>query len=352
MNIEAKMISKIKYIFLLFFLSFWAIGYFPALHRIAEKEGIFPDDYRYGDLYRLSLLPQFKEEVFQCETTFIPEKISKTHLYIIGDSFTETTRVDTNRYAAEKVTYVHWEAFAKITLDSTEKNILLLETIERKYREHLIEPVRNFEVFDLEANSKILAKQKKHQSESAPKKGFYKEIINTIFPPKIDDRLERSTFSYGMFLKIKELKTRFNHYVLGKEDYKTPISEDKKNIFYFEEAQSTHPNSSFYPMPETQLDSLIKNTNEAKKHYLSKGFDKVILSIIPNKVSILDPEMGFYNHLIERVQTSPKLALEFIDCYQLFKKQKESMYLKSDSHWNCFGQKLWLNEINGKLNLD
>jgi hypothetical protein len=343
------MISKIKYFFLLFFLTFWAIGYFPTLHRIAERIGVFPDDYRFGDLYRLSHLPEFKEEIFQCETTIFPEKTTKLHLYIIGDSFTETTRVDTNQYNAEKVTYVHWEAFAKITLDSTEKNVLLLETIERKYREHLIEPVRNFDIVDIEAIPKVLVKQKRFQDESNQKKSLYNQIINTVFPPKIDDRLERSTFNFNIFLKIKELKTSFNHYVLDKDDFKTLISEDGENIFYFEEAQATHPNSSFYPMQESQLDSLIKNTNEAKKYYLTKGFDKVLLSIIPNKVSILDPEMGLYNHLIERVQTNRKLDLDYIDSYQLFKKQKESVYYKSDTHWNCFGQALWLSEINKKL---
>lgn len=343
------MISKLKYFFLFFFLFFWTIGYFPALHGIAESKGVFPDDYRYGDLYRLSLLSQFKEEIFQCETMVFPKKISKLHLYIIGDSFTETTRVDTNRYQAGKVTYVHWEAFEKITLDSTEKNILLLETVERKYREHFIEPVRNFDIVKVEVTPKVLVHQKRYEAEINQKKSLYRKLIEAIFPPRIDDRLERSTFSYGIFLKIKELKMLFNHFVLDKDDYKTLLSADEKNIFYFEEAQSTHPNSSFYPMAETQLDSLIKNTNEAKKYYLSKGFDNVLLSIIPNKVSILNPEMGFYNHLIERVQTNRKLDLDFIDSYQLFKKQKESIYYKSDTHWNCFGQTLWLNKVNEKL---
>ena len=94
----------------------------------------------------------------------------------------------------------------------------------------------------------------------------------------------------------------------------------------------------------------IKNINKTKTKYLQAGFDDVYLSIIPNKVSILSPELGNYNHLIERIQKDERLETPIIDTYSIFKKSPQKYYLKSDTHWTCDGREVWLQKVNIILN--
>ena len=82
---------------------------------------------------------------------------------------------------------------------------------------------------------------------------------------------------------------------------------------------------------------------------MKAGFDEVYLSIIPNKVSILSPDMGKYNQLIERVQSDLNLKIPVIDTYSDFKKNPTKYYLKSDSHWTCEGRDIWLDKVNNIL---
>ena len=55
------MLSKIiKYSVLAVAIFLWLQAYSPWIYK---STGLFPDDYRYGDLYRLSYLSEFKEKL-------------------------------------------------------------------------------------------------------------------------------------------------------------------------------------------------------------------------------------------------------------------------------------------------
>ena len=331
--------SKIlKYSVLLFAIYLWLQAYSPLIYKWSR---LFPDDYRNGDLYHLSYLPQFREKLPVCNSSQKDSINQNVNLYVIGDSFTEELRINKNDIKALKYQNVHWNNQVDVQIDITKKNILILETVERTFRNHFLEEVNNFNLNGKEQEE--LGKSWKRKL-----KDNFDVLIKFIFPEKdsIEQRFEASLFSYDFFLKFRELKAQINHLVFGRIENKVVLSEDKKHIFFSEEASLTDSHSAFNPFSETEKDFLIANINQTRKKYLNAGFDEVYLSIIPNKVSILSPNLGEYNRLIERVQIDSKLEVPIIDTYSEFIKNPEKYYLKSDSHWTCDGRDIWLNKVN------
>ena len=79
------------------------------------------------------------------------------------------------------------------------------------------------------------------------------------------------------------------------------------------------------------------------------GFEDVYLSIIPNRVSLLAPELGIYNHLVERVQDNPNLNMRTLDIFHIYQKNPLQYLSKSDTHWTVKGRNEWLKMINIEL---
>ena len=334
------MISKIlKYSILLLSIYLWLQAYSPLVYKSSK---LFPDDYRNGDLYHLSYLPQFKEKLPVCNSKKSGKKEQNVNLFVIGDSFTEEQRVNKNDLISENYTNIHWSKKTDIQLDTTKKNILILETVERTFKEHFSQEVNNF---NLEKNDKKISEEKSWKRRL--KEEIY-QAISFIFPrsESIEQRFEASLFSYDFFLKFREIKANLNNEFFHRIEKKVILSKDKKNIFFSEEASLTDSHSAFYPFNNKEKAVLVNNVNTTRKKYLTEGFDKVYLSIIPNKVSILAQDLGSYNHLIERIQADSSLEMPIIDTYSEFRQNPSKYYLKSDSHWTCEGRDLWLNKVN------
>ena len=336
------MIIKVLRILILFFFgTLWFLGCSPEILRKLNKAGILSDDYRYGDLYRLSNLPQFKDKFETCpkEFTAVSPKLP-VDLYLIGDSFTDEERVSKYDLLAQNYTRVHWAKTKRVALDTTKKNVLLIQTIERHFKEHFAQIVRNFEV----TNPNDLAKPKK-------KLGFW-ESFNQIIPTNTEEILESFLFGNDYGLPFKELKATLNNLAFSRTSDLVSFSKNKKHIFLSLDTDTTRIFTSFNKLPNAEVDSIIAQINRTQKHYLAAGFDKVILSIIPNKATILAQNDGVYNHIIERIQTNEKLTVDYIDTYTPFFERKSGLYQKGDSHWTCAGQRIWTNAVNQKLRED
>jgi hypothetical protein len=330
--------SKVlKYIVLIIAIYAWIQAYSPFVYQeIGGKMRLFPDDYRYGDLYRLSLLPQFKEPTFECKHDDFPTK-TPTHLYIIGDSFTEDPKIRLEDFPIQKYQYIHWAKSAGFQLDTTKRNILILETVERTFKDHFSRVGDNFSN-QKPAIQTLSWKQKVLKATE--------NIENYVVPKGTEERLLHTLFNYDFFLWFRELKATINLNVFGRTEDEVILSEDKRNIFYADEADSTNSKSSFYPVGSVEIDQFIKNINDTRQKYLAMGFDEVYLSIIPNKVSVLSPNLGNYNRLIERIQSDKRLTVPVIDTYSEFRNNPSNYYLKSDTHWTCEGRKVWLDKVN------
>lgn len=304
--------------------------------------GLVPDDFRYGDLYRLSSLPQFKQERETCPPFAKNGPEVPVALHVIGDSFLEPGRVDSADFVATTYRYVHWENTAELKLDNTRRNILLIETVERHAREHFARLAENFVVPEY---FKPVVKET----------GVWSDL-NTFFTGTHEKRqrlpeeqLENLLFNNAFWQKLKEWKAALTLSWFGRANPKVALSADQRHLFYVLDTDSTLINSNFNPLPEAEVDSMVARLNETAEFYRNQGFDEVWLSIIPNKTTVVEPNRGSYNQLIERVQRHPKLRLPVIDAYELLKPGGAGVYERSDSHWNCRGRALWLGGVNERL---
>ncbi len=312
------------------------IGCNPMLRQKAFDLGLTKDSYRYGDLYRLSNLPDFKQLTQACpKQSNLPK--TNTSLYIIGDSFTEKARVDSLDFVAKNYLRTHWNEPLTIQLDTTKRNILVLQTVERHFREHFVDSVR---VLKIGKSQKVVP-----QGEAS--------IFSLDYWDKVlgesEEALTSFLFSGDVFLTLKEWKASLNLAWFDRHNDQVALSPDGKNILFCWDTDSTRITSSFKYLPDSELDSLIKGVNQTRQHYLSLGFDEVYLSIIPNKTSIVAPSMGPYNHLVERVQQYPSLQAPVLDIWPAFTQNSQQVYSLSDTHWTCFGQSIWVKKVNDVL---
>ncbi|MEZ4901473.1 MAG: hypothetical protein R2822_06780 [Spirosomataceae bacterium] len=325
---------------LFIFSILWVVGCHPTLRHKAFEWGLTADSYRYGDLYHLANLPQFKKRVETCQKKYTNAPHRSNHaLYIIGDSFSEKERINANDFDVSSYLRIHWNDSLTIHLDTTKKNILLLETVERHFREHFSVPVRQLTV-----SSRPSAIGHRLSATSVQQAKTWTEILK-----ESEESLTYFLFSSDFFLFFKELKASLNLRWFGRHSDQVAITPDGKNILYCWDTDSSRITSCFKYLPDKEVDDLVTSVNKARDFYLTQGFDEVYLAIIPNKTSIVAPEMGLYNHLVERVQQHPHLQTPFVDIWTSYRQHPQAMYSLSDTHWNCTGQAIWLDEVNKVL---
>ena len=108
--------------------------------------------------------------------------------------------------------------------------------------------------------------------------------------------------------------------------------------------------SSFRYIPSEEIDFMASRMSIITQHYKNLGFSDIYFAMIPNPASIIDFNRLGYNHKIERIEnTGYWFNMKFIDVYTIFKKNKKQIYRRDDSHWNNYGVRLWVDEVNRKL---
>lgn len=329
--------KSLKYIFLILFSFVWLVGLSPALKTKLDELKLTEDGYRFGDLYRLSNLPQFKDPVKKCPKQIFVEKNNgskKIHLYIIGDSFTEKERIEKEDFAVDQYQYVHWDNILHLKTDTSAINILLLESVERHFREKMMTPIHNL-VSDSETY--VL---------KGPEPSFMNKLDLAFSSDGTEGRLDAVFFQNDILLKLKEMKAAFTYHFFHRADKKVTLVNNDKNVVYYLDTDTPAITSSFTDLEDSEVDTIVTNISKSKILAQKLGFDHVILSVIPNKVSVLMPEYGNYNNLISRVYSNPKLDIPYIDVLPDFRKMKEKAYLKGDSHWTCQAQDIWLHKTN------
>jgi hypothetical protein len=329
----------LRYTLLALGILVWMIGLSPYLSR---KLGT-TDSYRYGDLYRLSNLSEFKDPAKFCDAYKPPVKKTsrRIHLYVIGDSFTEEQRMGEKDFLADKYTRISWDQVLHLKPDTSEFNVLLIESVERHFREKFSQhPLQNIQL----DSANFIA--------PAAEPGFMHTLDAAFSSKATEARLDEFLFQNNFILTFKEMKANFNNRVFNRVNKEVvPVKDGTELVYYMDtDEDTTARTSSFAEIANDEVDKLVHNLNESEKIALQMGFDKVFLSIIPNKVSVLMPEYGNYNKLIERVYTHPNLAVASIDVYDLFRQMGPAAYLKGDSHWTCQAQYLWLNKVNNTIN--
>ena len=102
----------------------------------------------------------------------------------------------------------------------------------------------------------------------------------------------------------------------------------------------------------SEVDTMVAGLNQVYAHYRKVGFAEVYLAIMPNPVSVLEPQLGgHYNELIPRLQKNPNLKMPVIDVYgKLQHLRRQRIYQISDTHWNKIGVLAGIAQINSTLN--
>lgn len=327
--------KALKYIALVIFGFLWFLGCSRDTVVYLVDNGLIGDDFRYGDLYRLSNLSAYRVPVEKCKTPYTGPKVPVA-LYLAGDSFTEEGRVSQGQYAADGY-FRSFVADAQVPLQlAPGKKILVIETVERHLRERFSEkPWMGWVVRSGTAPAPV--------QEPFTFRKLYNAIVDYKVPYR-EEMHESVLFSSDLILKIKELKADFNYRVFGRVDPKVNVL---KGELVYDLDLAPGISSVYDPVPEEEIGRIVAHANATRRHYRSLGFDEVYLSVIPNKSSLLIRDDTAYNRLVERVENHPALEIPLISVWKAF--ADKNYYQKGDSHWDCAGQKVWVDQVNAAL---
>ncbi len=316
----------------------------PSIQRWLDRHGFIPNQYSYGDLYNMTNLPDFKEVDYAANDSLTQADKPAKHyhdvdLYTIGDSF---TRIDTSYYAGNRNVHVWVGSQPPVvaSLDTTKKNILVIEFIERVLQERLYWP--DYE--NIYMNKAIIQKTAVDKNPTAQQQQPIAHWILSRFNPDINQRLEFLLFNGSLATMMKEAKAQLMLDLFERVS-QANISKNRKHLFYQLEVDTTYALSAFRPISNQKLDTLVRNLNTLRQHYLHMGFNEVYICMIPNKVTILDPTHGRYNHQIERIEAHPNLQAPVISVINTIRAHPNWYHL-GDGHWNKYGKRLWLQRVN------
>jgi hypothetical protein len=320
----------LAYIGIVFFGFLWFLGCSKTTTNLLFDAKVLKDDFRYGDLYRLSNLARFKDLQQKCSPVAVKPK--NINLIIAGDSFTEKERIDSASFGSktyQRLTLAEPETILSVKKGS--KNVLILEVVERHFRERFAKPYTALRI----------------KKEKALSPSLKQKALNFMLPYS-ENQHQAALFGFDFILNLKELKASINEQIFHRVDPKVVLSADKESIFYYLDSEAG-ATSGYEPISEAEIFRLVYNMNLSYAHYKSLGFEEIYLSIIPNKSSILEPGKTTYNHLIERIEQHESLQMPVLSIFQAFKKLGKPAYELGDSHWSCTGQNIWLNTVNHKL---
>lgn len=309
-----------------------------------------------ADLYGITSLPQFStSSAAEKDYTVKPPdcgNLEKSYnVYAFTDSYTENIFKKPRNFcgANEAVgAFTNNKEVLPVYLDKAKKNIVVIECVERDVRTRLTDTGYLMRFITI---SKEKPKAKKTSD------GKYHFNFHFNFKIKnADGDYETNLWDYRFLRPLKELKAAMNYKLFNRTYVDAVVSPDEKYLLYQCTVDTNYIQSSFKPIDDAELNSLITGLNKVYDHYKKLGFDEIYLSIIPNPATILYPNYkGLkYNQLIPKIETNPALKLKVFDIYQAFKNspEKDKIFQHSDTHWTKFGSQLWTNEFNKTMAAD
>jgi hypothetical protein len=266
----------------------------------------------------------------------------KVKLLLWGDSYTYKIKDSAFPCAS---TYLfgrrHFQTL-KYTLDTSRKNILVLEVTERDVLEYF----SNSSIFDyLKKNDEDKVEDIPAVPESTEENKWSVDFwISKLFNPVINSNIEYNLFNYNVLSAPRKIKALLNYHCFKRASGNVVVSSDKNYLLLKETVDKQGRSSSYAKVDSETINNTVYTLNNVYEHYKADGFDEVYLSVIPNPATILQPQQ--YNGLIPALQTNPQLQMKCIDIYTPFKKNKEDTYRHGDTHWNSIGMSMWVDEVN------
>jgi hypothetical protein len=318
-----------------------------------------------GDLAAMSYLSGQKKFAAPKDYAF-PKPVDtgkkNVDLYIYGDSYlmevpgSAFVGIDSYYYARRGYNDIDFD------LDTTKKNILIVEVGERFMRDYFT----GVYIFNnvREKHPKVSfyqAKEKQNNYAAFATVGttdldrdtFSLDSlfvpVNKLFNKNINQNLEFNLFNYPFINPVRMAKAQLNYQWFKRASGAVTISENGEYLFLTEVMAKTGTPSSYNQVTEEQLFNIVNNINTIYDSYTQRGFDMVYISIIPNPSTVLQPEG--YNGLIPKIQKHPGMKVPSIDMYGALKQVKapQQYYRMGDTHWNNNGVHLWLSLVNAEV---
>ncbi len=286
-----------------------------------------PNPYRNGDLFLYSNMPGYKTNLNRSIIkTYNKLQNNNISLTIIGDSYMRD--FNSTSFCVNAYNFIHWDNIPhSITrLDNKKTNILIIETTERYCRWRL----KNSNPLYINENSN--------------------KVIDSIkIKLSAEDNIQYIVTNLDFLLPFKELKAYIYLNIFDKFDERVTKPNEKGRLYLKETIDPENNSSCYNKISENEIDEIVNYINTTYKNAKKIGFNKVYFSIIPNAASLYNQSELPYNHIIERIQRNPNLKVSYINAYKILRKQTKSVFYYNDSHWNRFGQILWLTHINELL---
>ena len=328
------MLTKISsWLCIFFFALLWLAGCHAETKRKIAALGIVEDDFRYGDLYRLSHLRKYKQIEADCSTEISNSVINQNvNLFILGDSFVEN--IDSSQIGYSRLKFHHWKESTKDFVNPKAQNSLIIECAERNVRRLFSKP------FDYFTNQKV-------------NKIVKNDYFDFVFPEidKTELHLEQILFSKDIFLFFRELKADLNFALFNRLPDEVAENQEHTVLFLKEEvAKNNEPTSFFAKLNDKEMELIYRNLEIEVKKLSNLGFSKIYISIIPSKGNILGRSLGNYNNLIPKLENTQIKGVEYISIFDEFIKNPDNKYRLGDTHWTCEGKRVWLKTVQKRLN--
>jgi len=307
-------------------------------YRIKNQgiEAFQPIRHKYGDLYDLSHLPDFRTRDQEKEILVPPaQKEKNINLLLICDSYLFNKTKAEHFTCVNKKKEIAWSynIDSPVKIDTLKRNILIIETAERLIRMRFAKPyLRNLPI----------DKKSKNQNKIVSFSGW---LAPVMFNPLINQNIEFFLTDYMFLRPLKEFKAWLN-YKLFKKTGQAVVSMDGQYLFFKETVDQRLRSSSFSPIRNGEIDTIVAGMNYMYEYFINQHFDEVYFSFIPNPVTILDRNRGVYNQLITKIEKHDKRQSPMISILAEFEENKDIVYQKSDSHWTTEGLQVWINKAN------
>ena len=337
----------IAYAVLLIFLTIYIVSLNPYLTRKlaglkyqTENTLLRSEKYRYGDLFGISFLSNFKIPTKLSEPLAVGDGVKNINLYALGDSYIADKIQTKNFIGVDSLFFCDWKDSSKnLQLNHSKKNVLVIETTERTF----------LYKFSDDKKLKFPFIPGYENFSSLRNKG----IGEYLFDKQINDNLEFAMFDNPWFTYAKQLRADINYSLFNKLPPVVIVSDDGKNIFLTSTVDSNFimptESSSFKTISDSILQNCIKNCNLLRHYYINLGFSDVYISIIPNPVSVYGFSSYRYNNLLPRIEGSSSRNFKTINVYPYFKINRDKVYLRADTHWSSYGLQYWINTVNFQL---
>lgn len=308
---------------------------------------------KHGDLVSMSYLDFVKRFNPDPDTSIIRRPAytgpGKTVLFLDGDSYTWYWHLkDTNFAGVCEFHYIDRYHGGYYHLDTTKRNVLLIEISERMFREYFSTTRMMDEVVDSAIRKKSIALTHGLSQGQMQYASFLPGLqFNDLFNKNINQNLQCNLFNYNFIIPMFEYKAALNYYLFNRASGDVVISKDRNFLFLRNTVSLTDISSSYGPLTADDITQFIEHLNTIYDHYKAAGFAEIYLSVIPNSATIMQPEG--YNNLIPLIHNDPRFRMKTVDVFTAFRNSKEVLYHPGDTHWNKRGLMKWIATTNETL---